>query len=108
MLNVGDKYIHFTKYGSVNIGYVKNITPIYCIDLTNAVEYEELKLVNDKGITYSLDGSDGRFYKINKNYTPEEIQGYRNFLKKASENKAKMKVDTSLLIEKFKKEKENE
>lgn len=62
-------------------------------------------MINNKGVSYCLDGSDGRFYKINKDYTPEEIEGYKLMIKKCSENKAKMKVDASL-IELIKKENE--
>lgn len=70
----GDKYIHFTKRGSINKGTVESINKIHVTDTDNCCVYDKYYLVNEKNISYSLDGEDGRFYKIDKEYTKEESE----------------------------------
>lgn len=69
---VGDSYIHFTKYGGVNRGIVKDIGHVVSIDTINRVDFLNVFIKNEKNISLFLDGSDGRIFKVVKEYTPEE------------------------------------
>ena len=81
MLKQGDKYIHFTKYGSVNKGEVQSCGYTTSIDTHNHASYRKYYIINTKGIMLNLDGSDGRIYEINEEYTPEQAEKVNNFLK---------------------------
>lgn len=74
MFEKDDKIIRFTKYGSVNISIVKDVTYTYVIDGYNRVMYEKWSIITDKNILLELDGSDGQIYKVTKEYTNEEHQ----------------------------------
>ena len=81
MLKEGDKYIHFTKYGSVNKGEVRSCGSTKSIDTHNLCSYEKHYIINTKGIILELDGSDGKIYKIDHEYTSEQAENINNFLK---------------------------
>ena len=89
MLEVGDKYIHFTNRGGINKGTVKRIGTVTEIDTENQCHYERVYMVNEKDIHYDLDGRDGKFYKITTEYTKEEAEE----LKSAMEQIAKLKSE---------------
>ena len=74
MFEEGDKYIQFTKYGSVNKGTIKHCGVVSCIDTINGVTYQKPYIVNEKNIHYELDGSDGRFYRVTVEHTKEECE----------------------------------
>lgn len=78
MFNKGDKFIRFTKYGSVIIGEVRSVVPTKCIDLRNKVVYDKFQIITTKGILLELDGSDGTIYKIDHFYSDEEVDILQN------------------------------
>jgi hypothetical protein len=67
----GDQYIQFTNRGGINRGVVDRICSVHMIDLVNRVTYEKYTLINTNGITYELDGSDGKFYPIKSELSEE-------------------------------------
>jgi hypothetical protein len=71
MFEKGDKFIHYTKYGGVNIGEVKEINIIKCINTTDKVVYDRVSLITTNNVALNTDGSDGRIYKIN-NFMSDE------------------------------------
>jgi len=75
MFKAGDLYIQFTKYGSVNRGEVKWYGEIFNHDMVNGVVYKDPYIVNTNNITYHLDGSDGRFYKIERSLEKKHREG---------------------------------
>ena len=83
MFKPGDKFIRFSKYGNTHIGVVKSygerfrveITPTYKVSMV--VPY----IVSENGVVYELDGSDGRIYHVNHEYTEDE---YTNLKEKFS------------------------
>ena len=83
----GDKYIQFTKYGSINKGIIKHCGVVNCIDTNNGVSYQKPYLVNEKNIHYDLDGTNGRFYKVTAEYTKEECEQLNEAYKKLMELK---------------------
>jgi hypothetical protein len=66
MFKSGDKYIHFTKNGSINKGEVKSYCETCVIDTINCVEYLKPYIVTTKNIVLQLDGSDGTIFKVKK------------------------------------------
>lgn len=74
MFNPGDKFIRFSKYGNTHVGVVKScgerlrveITPEYKVRMS--IPY----IVSENGVVYELDGSDGKIYRVNHEYTEEE------------------------------------
>jgi len=74
MFKEGDKYIHFTRFGSINKGTIKHIGYVGTIDTTNSVCYNRPYMVNEKNIHYELDGTDGKFYKITTEYSEAECK----------------------------------
>ena len=87
MFKEGDKYIHFTKYGSVNKGEVRSCGSTTSIDTQNLCSYKKLHIITTKGIMLELDGSDGKIYKIDHEYTPEQAENINNFIKSAIRKK---------------------
>lgn len=87
MLEVGDKYIHFTNRGGINKGIVKRIGTVTEIDTENQCHYERVYMVNSKDIHYDLDGRDGKFYKITAEYTEEEAKELKNAIEEISKFK---------------------
>ena len=78
MLNKGDKYIHFTKYGGTNIGVVEEYQD-HVYTHHEGVTYISPSILTTKGVRLKLDGSDGRIYKVvegfyeNKKHQHQEI-----------------------------------
>jgi hypothetical protein len=87
MLKEGDKYIHFTKYGSVNKGEVQSCGYTTSIDTFNLATYKKQHIISTKGIMLELDGSDGKIYKIEDEFTPEQAENINNFIKSAIRKK---------------------
>jgi hypothetical protein len=87
MFQEGDKYIHFTKRGSINKGVVKTCDIVKVIDTINNVSYDKIYMVNEKGIHYQLDGTDGQFYKISQEFSDEESKNIGEALLKIAELK---------------------
>ena len=77
MFKIGDRYIHFTKYGSVNFGTVKHVHEVNVIDTNNSVVYVSVSIITDKNSCLELDGSDGRIYRIIKDLSEDEIKTLR-------------------------------
>lgn len=73
MFNKGDKYIHFTKQGGVNIGEVLWYSEVFVHDHEREIVYKEPYIKTTKGFCLNLDGSDGKVYKISDefNYFPD-------------------------------------
>lgn len=69
----GSKYIHFTKYGGVNKGEVQRYGQTMNHDYENEVVYVSTYILSTMGHVISLDGSDGRVYKINETMDPEML-----------------------------------
>jgi hypothetical protein len=89
MFEEGDKYIQFTKYGSVNKGVIKHCGVVNCIDTINGVSYQRPYIVNEKNIHYDLDGTDGKFYKVTDEYSKERCEEMVLAYKKLMELKDK-------------------
>lgn len=87
MLKEGDKYIHFTKYGNINKGEVRSCGSIKSIDTHNLCSYEKHYIINTKGIILELDGSDGKIYKIDGEFTVDDAKRINDMLTKAKEEK---------------------
>jgi hypothetical protein len=92
MFKQGDKYIHFTKYGSVNKGEVQSCGSIKSIDIQNLCSYKKLHIITTKGIILNLDGSDGGVYKIEDELTPEESENIINVITKLKEKKTNEQI----------------
>ena len=103
MLKEGDKYIHFTKRGTINKGTVKRIGGVTEIDTDNQCHYERMYMVNEKGIHYDLDGRDGRFYKISMEYTKEEAEELKRAMDELAEIKNERRSKTIIPKPKAKK-----
>ena len=80
MFNKGDKYIHFTKYGGVNIGEVEYYGYVTSMDTINKVKFKKYYILTTKHIRLELDGSDGRIFKIEQEYTDEECINIKNHI----------------------------
>ena len=74
MFKKGDKYIHFTKYGGVNKGEVEWYGSTMNYDYENEVVYVSYYIKSTVGHVISIDGSDGRVYKINETMDPEMLK----------------------------------
>ena len=85
MFKEGDRYIHFTKYGGVNKGEVQRYGQTMNHDYENEVVYVSTYIISTMGHVISLDGSDGRVYKINEDMDPEMLK--------------KLKSSTEVLVE---------
>lgn len=74
MFEVGDKYIHFTKYGGRNKGTVSNLHEKTHVDLISKCEYKVFGIVNQFG--YVLWIGEEEIYKITKddNFVQEETE----------------------------------
>lgn len=81
MLQAGDKYIHFTKYGGVNFGIVDEIWYVHILSTDNGCMYLKPQLRNERGLNYDMN-EDGKFFKIEKEYTPEEVEAIRENMKR--------------------------
>lgn len=76
MLQEGDSYVHFTKYGGVNIGQVKEVRSSTVIDTVNKVKYFKHYIITNKEVLLSLDGEDGRIYLLKEIISEEEALAY--------------------------------
>ena len=87
--------MHFTKYGGVNFGNVRDIWSITTIDLDSGCSYLSPQLISSNGLTYDM-FKDGRFYKIKSEYTPEEVAAIRERLKRLAGMKKHERIQESL------------
>jgi hypothetical protein len=74
MFKPEDRYVHFTKYGGINFGEVKWFGYKEIIDGTLGIHYRVPYISTIKNFSLSLDGSDGKVYKISHDMTPEELE----------------------------------
>jgi hypothetical protein len=81
MFKKGDKFVHFTKYGGVNIGLVHHYGEILCYDLDNLVVYKSFQIVTTQGVTLQLDGTDGQVYLIDHELVAEDVEKYKQLAK---------------------------
>ena len=89
MFNPGDTYIQFTKFGGVNKGKVKTYNETFVIDTKNCVRYLKPHIITEKNIVLELDGSDGKIFKVEKEYTIEEAKRLSMTFEKMTEYKHK-------------------
>jgi len=70
MFKEGDKYIHFTKYGGVNIEEVKTYfeTKVHTVKEDKALTYSRYSILTTKNFSLELDGTDGCIYKLDSFY----------------------------------------
>jgi hypothetical protein len=87
MFIAGDKFIHYTKYGGVNIGEVQSINITKCFDTNNKVVYDRLVIITTNSVALDTDGSDGRIYKINNFMSEEGVERLENLLDNLHEKK---------------------
>jgi hypothetical protein len=88
MFSPGDRYIHITKHGGINIGTVERID-IHHVIVHDKYVCEEPVLLSTHGVPYYLDGSDGKILKIEKEYTEREQQLYKETIEVLIEKKWK-------------------
>jgi thymidylate synthase len=93
MFEKGDKFIHYTKYGGVNIGDVKDIQIEKCFDTNNKVIFDKQLIITTNNVILDTDGSDGRIYKINNFMTDEGVERLTNLVKNLKENKEKRRKE---------------
>ncbi len=87
MFEAGDKFIHYTKYGGVNIGEVKEVNVVKCIDADNKVIYDKPVIITTNNVALDTDGSDGRIYKINSFMSEGGVERLNNLVKNLHEKK---------------------
>ncbi len=75
----GDKYIHYTKYGSVNIGIVAEIGVTHSVILKEGIIIEKPYFLSNNKVLYQLDGSDGQFFIIHKELTEKQMSFLKTF-----------------------------
>lgn len=102
MFKEGDKYIHFTKYGGINKGEVKSYGILKSYDLTNCVLVDKPHIVTTKGALLQLDGSDGRIYKIEREFTKDEVENMTKNLEKLSKIKQESILESQEFLSKNK------
>jgi hypothetical protein len=77
MFKSGDKFIRFTDYGTVSHGEVKSYVETRVIDKKNGVIYVKPHIVvikNNREFVLELDSSNGKIYKIEKEFSSEEAK----------------------------------
>jgi hypothetical protein len=84
MFKQGDKYIHYTKYGGVNIGQVKDVAFINGVDTNNKVIYQVPHIITTNGILLSLNGDDGNIYKIVSELSNDKCKIISNLLENSN------------------------
>jgi len=99
MFKVGDRYIHFTKYGGINKGEVKSYGETRVIDTENCVEYLKPHIVTIKNIVLELDGSDGMIFKLENEYTIEECKKMSMTIQKMVDYKNKKSQELRKRVE---------
>ena len=70
---VGDLYVHFTKYGGVNKGMIREIHTATCYDTVTSTAYEKYFLININDVMISLNGEDGRVYRVSAELSEQEV-----------------------------------
>jgi hypothetical protein len=78
MFKQGDKYIHFTKYGSVNKGEVEWFGTRINWDTENMIAYHMPYIKSTRGIIIHLNGEDGKVFKIKNDITEEMLIKLKN------------------------------
>ena len=99
MFKQGDKYIHFTKYGGVNKGDVEWYGSTMNYDYENEVVYVSYYIKSTVGHIISIDGTDGRVYKINEEMDPETLRMLKNSTDVMDELKNRKSVNIEKPIE---------
>jgi hypothetical protein len=89
MFEPGDNYIHFTKYGGVNKGKVKIYDCTHVIDTKNLICYLKPHIVTTNNIVLELDGSDGKIFKVEKEYVDGDAKRIAINFEKITENRFK-------------------
>ena len=87
MFESGDKFIHYTKYGGVNICEVKEVNVVKCFDTDNKVIYDKPVIITTNNVALETDGSDGRIYKINNFMSDDGVERLNNLVKNLHEKK---------------------
>jgi len=100
----GSKYVHFTKYGSINFGEVKYYGYNEIIDGKLGIYYKVPFIATVKGFNLSLDGSDGKICQISHEMTPEELEKWT----RVGQHMYSKEYLSNLFVEKLKKFKNND
>ena len=87
MFEKGDKFIHYTKYGGVNIGEVREVNYTQVYDTDNLVIYERPVLITTNSVILELDGSDGRIFKVKDVMTENGAERLETLVKTLKEKK---------------------
>lgn len=77
MFKPGDRYVHFTKYGSINFGEVKWFGYQEIIDGELGIHYNVPYISTIKNFHLMLDGSDGKICKISHDMTIDELERWK-------------------------------
>ena len=96
MFKKGDKYIHFTKYGGVNKGEVQDIHELNVLDTNKCCTYKKVSILTTKGFSLSLDGSDGKIYKIESEMSEDRAKQLAKTFKKMTNHKHRPKDNTKI------------
>jgi len=91
MFEKGDKFIHYTKYGGVNIGEVRDVNYTQVYDTDNLVIYERPVLITTNSVVLELDGSDGRIFKVKDVITEKRAERLVTLVKTLKEKKENTK-----------------
>lgn len=70
---VGDLYVHYTRYGGRNKGMVKEIHKATAYDIETATAYEKYSLINTNNVMISLNGEDGKVYRVAAELSEQEV-----------------------------------
>lgn len=87
MFEVGDKYIHYTKYGGVNRGEVVGVSTTLVHDFTNKCTFEKVSILTVNGFSLNLDGSDGKIYRVQNEINEEGERRMTRLIKFATARK---------------------
>lgn len=87
----GDKFIRYGKYGGSTIGEVLSVFNSYGVSLSNKITYIIPHIRSTNGVSYSLDGQDGRIYKIERQMTDEQVENYNRVLNEIKKRKIEKK-----------------
>ena len=89
----GDQYVHYTKYGGINKGEVKEIHKIICYDMEGKVAYTEYKIVTTNNVPLSLHGEDGKIFKVVENLDDKAIERLSRMCVVARDIKERKRAD---------------
>lgn len=70
----GDKFIRYSPYGGIVKGVVEKSGYVQYNDLDNKISYQIPYIKTSIGVLYYLDGSDGRIFRVLKEYSDSEIK----------------------------------